>query len=87
MSIRNELAQLIAQAEHEGKWLHCHYQDLWFSPAELRRANAEGHFLWGVVYWQLRDPDEHLDRLRAEAARAQRAVKEFVDRMRKAGKS
>lgn len=62
---RNEilegLAALIDHAEHAGKWLHCSYQDLWFSPTELRAANAEGRMLWGPANWTLRDPSELIE--------------------------
>lgn len=47
------LEPLIQQAEREDKLLHCSYQDLTFTPAELRARNAEGRFLWGPVNWTL----------------------------------
>ncbi len=49
---------LICKAEREGKWLHCNYQDLWFSPSELREHQAKGDFRWGPVNWTLREPSE-----------------------------
>ncbi len=54
------MESLLAQAEREGKWLFCHYQGLWFSPEELRKAQSEGRFRWGAVNWILRDPTEKL---------------------------
>ena len=54
----DELNALIDKAEAEGKWLWCHYQDLWFSPAQLREENRNGKFRWGPVNWKLRDPQE-----------------------------
>lgn len=57
-SAASTLQPLITQARKEGKWLHCYYQDIWFSPDELEAANQEGRFLWGAVNWTLRDPHE-----------------------------
>jgi hypothetical protein len=49
---------LFQQAETEGKWFHCSYQDLWFSPSELKGLQETGRFRWGAVNWTLRDPKE-----------------------------
>ena len=54
--MRETLAAFIDEAEQKGLWLHSHYQDLWFSPAELRAQNAQGRFLWGVNNWRQQDP-------------------------------
>lgn len=69
---RRNLSTLIEQAEKDRKWLFCHYQELWFSPQELRALNAKGRFLWGPANWQLRDPEEHVKVLaeRIEEAKA-----------------
>ena len=80
-----ELAALITKAETEGKWLHCSYQDLWFSPAQLRAENAQGRFVWGVVNWNLRDPKERLARLEQEAKNAATARESFAREMRNVG--
>jgi len=69
-----ELNALIAEAEHKGLWLFCPYQALWFSPSELRAANAEGRFRWGVVNWELRSPDDYLKRLERAALEAAQAL-------------
>jgi hypothetical protein len=71
------LSALIDKAEAEGKWLFCSYQQLWFSPAELRAHNANDRFCWGVPNWQLRDPGERLaeaDRAVADAKRQRDAI-------------
>ena len=68
------LAPLIQQARDEGKWLWCHYQDLWFSPDELAKHNAAGRFAWGPVNWKLRDPHERLREAEARRDAAQREV-------------
>lgn len=62
---------MIAQARAEGKWLHCHYQDLWFSPDQLEAEHAKGNFRWGPVNWALRDPQERIARARRTVAEAQ----------------
>lgn len=71
-----ELEAHIAKAEAEGKWLWCHYQDIWFSPAQLRAHIKNGQFRWGAVNWKLRDPQEYIEAAnkraslsKAEAAR------------------
>lgn len=68
------LAPLIQQAKSEGKWLWCHYQDLWFSPEQLAEENANGKFLWGPVNWRLRDPQERISEAERRAAQAQREL-------------
>lgn len=80
--VRRELAALIDKAEAERKWLWCHYQDLWFSPSQLRAANAEGKFVWGAVNFKLRDPEERIEEANrraslanAEAAKIEREVR------------
>jgi hypothetical protein len=74
---KKQLADLIDKAESECKWLHCSYQDLWFSPAQLRAENAKGSFVWGVVNWTLRDPKEKLARLQQEEKNATSARERF----------
>jgi hypothetical protein len=74
---RDDMDDLIDRAEREGKWLHTCYQDIWFKPSELRRARAEGRFLWGVPNWTLRDPRERL----AEAEQAAQAAVAHRDRV------
>lgn len=54
------LEPLIQQAEREGKLLESTYQNIVFTPAELRRANAEGKFRWGPVNWRLVTKQEYL---------------------------
>jgi len=38
------LEPLIQQAEREGKWLESTYQNIPFSPRELRAENAKGSY-------------------------------------------
>ncbi len=76
-----ELDKLIKQAESQGKWLHCSYQDMWFSPAELRNANNEGRFIWGAVNWKLRDPLENIKYLHGRIEQAQKDLINFQKRV------
>lgn len=73
-----DLDPLFREAHQTGKWFHCNYQDLWFSPEELAKHHENGQFIWGAVNWQLRDPMEMLEAAekRARDARAE------VDRIR-----
>ena len=75
------LSELIDQAEAEHKWLYYHYQNMWFSPQELRDANAEGRFRWRVVNWRLRDPQEKLKRLREHVKPSQKELEEFKEKI------
>ena len=67
----NELNALIDKAEAEGKWLWCAYQDLWFSPTNLREHNRHGKFRWAAQNWKLRDPQERIAEARQRATAAQ----------------
>jgi hypothetical protein len=77
-----ELAALITRAENEGKWLHCHYQNMWFSPTQLRAENASGNFVWGVANWTLRDPEERLAQLKHNVKLAVLILESFEREMR-----
>jgi hypothetical protein len=65
------LLSLIEQAEREGKWLRCGYQDICCTPAELRANNARGLFRWGPVNWELVDPQARVEAARRRLAEAQ----------------
>jgi len=54
---------------------------MWFSPQELRDANAEGRFRWRVVNWRLRDPQEKLKRLREHVKSSQKELEEFKEKI------
>lgn len=77
------LAELIAKAEREKLWLHCVYQDLWFSPQELRAENAAGKFQWGVQNWTLRDPKEYVEEARGRVRDAQHHFDRICERVSK----
>ncbi len=73
-SWKQDLADLIVRARREGKWLWCHYQNLWFSPDQLAAENAKGSFVWGVCNWELRDPIERLREAESNVTRAETEV-------------
>ncbi|MCP3683809.1 MAG: hypothetical protein GY861_14080 [bacterium] len=56
--ILNSLSPLFLEAKEKGLWFHTNYQDLWFSPSELKNAQSKGSFIWGITNWELRDPKE-----------------------------
>lgn len=72
---------LIAEAERTGKWLFYQYQWLWFSPQELRKNQATGHFCWAPANWRIRDPLERLAELKENVERAARCFDEFERRL------
>jgi len=76
------LQPLFKEAEKKGLWFHCHYQDLLFSPAELRQAQSEGRFLWGAVNWTLVKPEERLDALEKAVDCAKADAAKFAKRMK-----
>jgi hypothetical protein len=52
---------LIIAAETSKQMIHCRYQDLWFTPLELRHENGEGRFCWGVQNFEILPTDAYLD--------------------------
>ena len=71
----------IERARNQGKWLHCHYQDLWFSPDELEAQNRKGKFLWGEVNWSLRNPQEHIRELQNRIVEIEKEISVFDRRI------
>jgi hypothetical protein len=71
------MAPLIEQAQRERKFLHCHYQDMWFSPLALKQAQSRGEFCWGPANWTLRDPSERTKRLEQEVVDATVRLEEW----------
>ncbi len=74
----NSLGEMFTRARREGLWFHCGYQDLWFSPDELEKAQASGRFRWGAVNWELRDPKEQVEYLKRKAQSAADEAASFV---------
>ena len=60
-AILETLAPMFDRAERNGLWFFSPYQQLWFSPAQLKAEHAKGRFIWGPVNWQLRMPHERVE--------------------------
>jgi len=63
------LAPMFEKAEREGLWFRSFYQNLWFSPAELKAEQAKGQFCWDYENWELRNPQDKLDGLEEDVMR------------------
>ena len=72
---------MIDDAEKQGKWLNCHYQNLWFSPNELRDLQLRGSFRWGPVNWEIRDPKERLEQLERGIKSATKERDDFINHL------
>lgn len=73
---------LLKRAEIEGLYLHCSYQDIWYSPEELRAEHANNRMLWGAVNWTLRDPAEHTASLANAVVRARKDLDAWLARIK-----
>lgn len=76
------MEQLFEEAEANGLWFFTAYQQLWFSPAELKAEREAGRFRWGPENWQLRNPLEGLEQLQREVEKAQHDLESFEERMK-----
>jgi hypothetical protein len=76
--------ELIETARAQGLWLHCAYQDLWFSPDELSSCRRAGRFRWSAENFTLRDPKAKLADLLRKEAEAMEAVMAFKTRLKSA---
>jgi hypothetical protein len=47
------LDYLFREARERNLCFHCSYQDLWFTPDELKSLQDAGSFQWGVANWKL----------------------------------
>ena len=82
--ILKTLEPLFEQAEKEGLWFYSTYQDLWFTPKELRSNQANGTFVWGVVNWKLRKPQEKIDSLESLKLNIENQIREFKEKIKSA---
>ena len=81
LRIQKDLKPLFDLAKIQKLWFWSRYQDLWFSPDDLKELQSKGRFIWGKDNWELRDPKEKLDRLKHLAENAARDVKDFEKRI------
>lgn len=75
------LRPLFEKAEKESLWFYSSYQQLWFSPQELREEHSKGRYMWGAVNWHLRDPYEKLSQLENKVVAAIKIVGNFKRRI------
>ena len=75
-----ELQTMAREAERTGKWFHCNYQDLWFSPREIRTLWDKGQFRWGPVNWKLLFPSTKRADLERDIVDAELRLREFDKR-------
>jgi len=81
-SIINSMEPLYRSAETNNLWFHCAYQDLWFTPKELRESQAKGSFCWGPDNWTLRDPGEQRKYLLSKIVSANTELESFNKRIK-----
>lgn len=81
--ILDTLEPLFKEAEQENLWFYSNYQDMWFSPEELRKQHANGKFVWGATNWTLRSPYEKLEQLENLKANIDKNIQEFKARVNK----
>jgi len=74
--------ELIQKARKEKLWLHYSYQDLWFTPNELEKLQAEGRFRWGSINFSLRNPQEEVEWLKSKVAEAEKNLENFIERIK-----
>lgn len=79
--IKKSLQPLFKKALSEDLWFNSVYQDMWFHPDELRKAQSEGRYIWGPENWKLRNPQERLDQLYEEKRNIDKAIETLKRRM------
>lgn len=77
------LQELIQKAKTENKWLHCSYQDLWFSPSELEQQNRNGKFNWSPENFSIEDPQNQINNLIQKIKQAEKELSDFRTRLDK----
>ena len=79
--VKEQLKDLISRARAEGKWIHCFYQDLWFSPDKFEKAIGEERFIWGLENFELRNPKDRSNQLEAKVEKAKEELRLFNESM------
>lgn len=75
------LQPLFEKAEKEKLWFYCSYQDLWFSPKELKDMQKAGRFIWGEVNWVLKDPLEKVRWIEKRIEDSRKERENFIKRI------
>jgi hypothetical protein len=81
--IIESLKPMFREAKSKKLWFYTSYQQIWFSPEELKAENKCGRFLWGAGNWELRDPIEGLQALDKKIENAQSDRDRFAARLRR----
>lgn len=79
--ILDELEPLFEKAEKEDLWFYCSYQNLWFSPDDLRKRHKNGQYIWSIDNWELRDPKEKLAMLEEKKIKIQKEIDELKTKL------
>jgi hypothetical protein len=79
--ILKTLEPLFIKADKEGLWFHSAYQDMWFTPNELREQQANGRYLWGAVNWELRSPQVKIDELNRCKANIDKQIADILQKI------
>lgn len=79
--ILKSLAPLFKTAQDHGLWFHSAYQNLWFSPGELRQEHENDNFLWSAENWTLENPQSQIDYLEDQARLAKKNLENFKRRV------
>lgn len=83
--ILRSLEPLYAKAVSERLIFWCRYQDLHFTPRELREAQAAGRYVWGAGNWELVEPGARIRELEDKVERARSAAANFRERLVREG--
>jgi len=81
--ILKTLEALFFEAKKHSLWFYCGYNNLWFSPSELKKEHSENRYVWSVCNWALRNPNGELKRLENSIEHAQNNYDEFKKRISK----
>lgn len=80
-TIIDALEIMILEAEKNGQWLESTYQNILFTPKELRQSLSDGKFVWGPVNWRSVDPNKYLKNEEKEIEKIREHNKSILDRM------
>jgi hypothetical protein len=75
------LEPLFKEAEERKLWFYANYQQMWYSPTELKAQHAKGYLIWGAVNWQLRNPYELMNELDAQIRGTEQRKKDLYKRI------
>ena len=79
--ILKSLEPLFEKAKKEKLFFFCYYQNLWFTPKELRQHHKEGTFIWEKANWELRNPKEETIRLKRLILNLEMKLKEWESKI------